>query len=74
MDRPQINPTDVCFRRLPADVARCNGNIYANGKVACQQREMCLRFMSPPHDRPNQRWVLVAGDDQVGDCSMFMEM
>jgi hypothetical protein len=69
---PTGTSVERLVRRLPADVARCNGTIYANGKVVCQQRGKCLRFASPPHDAPNQCWVFVAGDDQVGNCSEFL--
>ena len=69
---PTSAPVERVVRRLPADVARCNGHIYGDGKVECPQREVCLRFMSPPHDVPNQCWVFVAGNDQVGNCSELL--
>ena len=61
-------------RKLPADISRCNGHIYGDGKNECQHRDKCLRFLSPPHELPlQQRWIFVAGIDQVGDCSEFMK-
>ena len=59
--------------KMPADVARCNGNIYANGRQPCPQRDKCLRFLSPPHEQPNQVWVVVAGDERLGDCDALLE-
>ena len=57
---------------LAADVARCNGHIYANGREACPQRDKCIRFLVPPvKDHPRQAWVFVAGSDQVGNCTEF---
>jgi hypothetical protein len=57
---------------LAADVARCDGRIYANGSEVCPQREKCIRFLVPPvKDHPRQTWLFVAGSDQVGNCAEF---
>jgi hypothetical protein len=59
---------------LPSDVARCNGKIYANPVCDCPQRSKCLRYLSPPNqsEPDTQRYVMVAGDDQVNNCSAFV--
>jgi hypothetical protein len=70
-----MNETDVVAVALPslgADVSRCNGHIYANGKQECPQRSGCVRFLVPPvKDYPRQSWLFVAGEDQMGQCTEF---
>ena len=57
---------------LAADVARCDGYIYAKQRWDCPQRETCVRFLAPPiKDHPRQVRIRVADEDQVGNCSEF---
>jgi len=70
-DRAPVHAV-VTLPSLAADVARCNGHIYANGREVCPQREKCIRFLVPPvKDHPRQAYVFVAGADQIGDCTEF---
>ena len=62
----------VALPSIAADISRCNGHIYANGREVCPQREKCIRFLVPPFkDDPRQTYVFVAGSDQIGDCTEF---
>ena len=62
----------VTLPKLAADVARCNGHIYHDGKAICPQRDNCVRYLTPPvKDHPRQVWVFVAGSDQIGECTEF---
>ena len=71
VDRPPVHAV-VKLPSLAADVSRCNGHIYANGKQVCPQRESCVRFLVPPvKDHPHQAWVFIAGSDQIGECTEF---
>jgi len=64
----------VVLPSLGADVSRCNGYIYANGKQECQQRSQCVRFLvTPVEGHPRQSWVFVAGTDQLGQCTEFLQ-
>jgi hypothetical protein len=70
------NKTKVKIPVLPADSSRCLGVIYAHGgRVNCPQANQCIRFLSPPvENHPRQVYVMITGEDQIGNCSDFEDV
>lgn len=75
MNQKQIDSAPPPLPRLGADYSRCKGKIATSSGdegVACPQRESCVRFLVPPvSGHPRQAFIVVSGDDQVGNCSEF---
>ncbi len=62
----------VTLPSMGADVSRCNGHIYFEGKQVCPQRDKCARYLVPAVEgHPRQCWVFVIGADQIGKCEEF---
>jgi len=60
------------IRKLPADVARCNGRF---GSDACALRHLCMRHLSPKHHLPSQVFMSPAAEQlPEGGCDEFLEV